>query len=403
MPDRERIERRLQGLWEITLGPEGGADRPAYSPAEAEAMLLVAGWASEQGLEPAIDRYGNLWALPADWSGPIVTSGSHVDTVPDGGRYDGALGTVLGLELAADLGAEPTQSGARAALMVCAAEEAPRFGAGTVGSRQLVGTLSAETLTQLHDDDGVTVAQALHDHLQRLRELPRIDPPPGRWQAHAEVHVAQRRELRELGVVTTVASPRRLEITVSGVSGHSGEVSMADRRDALAGAAEVVLAIERAATDEPAETVATAGTLAVTPGAISVIPGQARIGVDMRGVDGSSLDRLQRAIERSAAEIGRRRGVQVQTVLTRTGEPVELDPGMVSAGLAAAAALEIPARTTWSGAGHDAQHLNSLTPALLVFVPLHGGESHTPQEGASLDEIVHAAMLVAYVMRHLGA
>jgi hydantoinase/carbamoylase family amidase len=340
-----------------------------------------------------------------------VTSGSHVDSVPDGGRYDGALGTVLGLELAADLAADlaaglggrPTEGGARAALMVCAAEEAPRFGAGTVGSRQLVGTLSPAALTQLHDADGVTAAEALRDHLERLVDLPRIDPPVARWRAHAEVHVAQRWELRELGVVTTVASPRRLEITVSGVSGHSGEVSMADRRDALAGAAEIVLAIEQAATAEPAETVATAGTLTVTPGAISVIPGQARIGVDMRGVDGASLDRLQRATEQRAAEIGRRRSVNVQTVLTRAGEPVELDPGMVAAGLAAAEALEIPARTTWSGAGHDAQHLSSLTPALLVFVPLHGGESHTPQEGANLDEIVHAAMLVAYVMRHLGA
>jgi N-carbamoyl-L-amino-acid hydrolase len=403
MPDRERIERRLQALWEIALGPQGGADRPAYSVAEAEAMLLVAGWATEQGLEPGIDRYGNLWALPADWSGPIVTSGSHVDTVPDGGRYDGALGTVLGLELAADLGAEPTPTGARAALMVCAAEEAPRFGAGTVGSRQLVGTLSPEALTELHDADGVTVAQALHDHLERLAGLPRIDPPVGRWRAHAEVHVAQRRELRELGIVTTVASPRRLEITVTGESGHSGEVSMADRRDALAGAAEIVLAIERAAREEPAGTVATAGTLTVTPGAISVIPGQTRIGLDMRGIDGSSLDRLQRITERAAAEIGHRRGLQVQTVLTRAGEPVELDPEMVSAGLAAAEALGISARTTWSGAGHDAQHLNSLTRALLVFVPLHGGESHTPHEGADLNEIVHAAMLVAYVLRNVDA
>jgi N-carbamoyl-L-amino-acid hydrolase len=403
MPDRERIERRLQALWEIALGPQGGADRPAYSVAEAEAMLLVAGWATEQGLEPGIDRYGNLWALPPDWSGPIVTSGSHVDTVPDGGRYDGALGTVLGLELAADLGAEPTPTGARAALMVCAAEEAPRFGAGTVGSRQLVGTLSPEALTELHDADGVTVAQALHDHLERLAGLPRIDPPVGRWRAHAEVHVAQRRELRELGIVTTVASPRRLEITVTGESGHSGEVSMADRRDALAGAAEIVLAIERAAREEPAGTVATAGTLTVTPGAISVIPGQTRIGLDMRGIDGSSLDRLQRITERAAAEIGHRRGLQVQTVLTRAGEPVELDPEMVSAGLAAAEALGISARTTWSGAGHDAQHLNSLTRALLVFVPLHGGESHTPHEGADLNEIVHAAMLVAYVLRNVDA
>ena len=194
------------------------------------------------------------------------------------------------------------------ALMVCAAEEAPRFGAGTVGSRQLVGTLSPEALTQLHDADGVTVAEALHDHLERLADLPRIDPPLGRWRAHAEVHVAQRRELRELGVVTTVASPRRLEITVTGESGHAGEVSMADRRDALAGAAEIVLAIEQAATAEPAETVATAGTLTVTPGAISVIPGQARIGVDMRGIDGRSLDRLQRVTEQRAAEIGRAAG-----------------------------------------------------------------------------------------------
>ena len=403
MPDRERIERRLEALWEIALGPDGGADRPAYSPAESEAMLLVAGWASEHGLEPGVDRYGNLWALPPDWSGPIVTSGSHVDTVPDGGRYDGALGTVLGLELVADLGAEPTPAGARAALMVCAAEEAPRFGAGTVGSRQLVGTLSTEALATLHDADGVTIAQALHDHLQRLAELPRIDPPVGRWRAHAEVHVAQRRELRELGVVTTVASPRRLEITVTGESGHAGEVSMVERRDALAGAAEIVLAIERAAREEPAGTVATAGTLTVTPGAISVVPGQARIGVDMRGIDGSSLDRLQRITERGAAEIGRRRNVSVETVLTRSGEPVELDPEMVSAGLAAAQALGIPARTTWSGAGHDAQHLSALTAALLVFVPLHGGESHTPQEGANLDEIVHAAMLVAYVLQKIGA
>src|SRR3984885_3730513 len=120
MPDRERIERRLQALWEIALGPEGGADRPAYSPAEGEAMLLVAGWASEHGLDPAIDRYGNLWALPADWTGPIVTSGSHVDTVPDGGRYDGALGTVLGLELVDDLG-DRGPGEVRPGLLVCAA------------------------------------------------------------------------------------------------------------------------------------------------------------------------------------------------------------------------------------------------------------------------------------------
>jgi hydantoinase/carbamoylase family amidase len=403
MSDRDRIERRLQALWEIRLGPGGGADRPAYSAAEAEAMRLVAGWAADDGLEPGIDRFGNLWALPRGWDGPLVTGGSHVDTVPDGGRYDGALGTVLGLELAAALGDQPTAGGARAGVMICAAEEAPRFGAGTVGSRQLVGTLSPDALAQLRDADGVTIADARDDYLGRLGDLARIEPPLHRWRAHAEVHVAQRRALRELGVVTTVASPRRLQITVSGESGHAGEVSMSDRRDALAAAAEIVLAIERAAGEEPPETVATTGTLEVTPGAVSVIPGTVRLGVDMRGTDGGSLHRLERAVRAHAAEIGERRGVGVETTLTRAGEPVELDADLVSAALTAAESLRIPARTTWSGAGHDAQHLNALAPALLVFVPLHGGESHTPQEGANLNEIVHAVALEEYVFRHLDA
>ncbi|MGH2890141.1 MAG: hypothetical protein ACRDNJ_10985, partial [Solirubrobacteraceae bacterium] len=127
MPDPDRIDRRLEALWEVARGPGGGADRPAYSSPESEAMLLVAGWAREHGLDPAVDLHGNLWALPADWRGPVVTAGSHVDTVPDGGRYDGALGTVLGLELVADLAAGDgdRDGAARAGLLVCAAEEAP--------------------------------------------------------------------------------------------------------------------------------------------------------------------------------------------------------------------------------------------------------------------------------------
>ena len=116
-------------------------------------MLLVAGWAADAGLQPGIDHFGNLWALPEGWSGPLVTSGSHVDTVPDGGRYDGALGTVLGLELVHDLSAERDWD-ARAGLLVCAAEEAPRFGAGTIGSRSLVGTLPESALAGLSTSSG---------------------------------------------------------------------------------------------------------------------------------------------------------------------------------------------------------------------------------------------------------
>ena len=392
MPDADRIVARLEALWEIALGPGGGADRPAYSPAEAEAMRLVAGWAREAGLAPGIDPHGNLWALPAGSSGPVVTSGSHVDTVPDGGRYDGALGTVLGLELVEDL------EDGRAGILICAAEEAPRFGAGTIGSRLMVGSLDPAVLTQLHDAGGVSADAALAEYLDALGDLPRIAPPVERVRAHAEVHVAQRRELRELGIVTRVASPRRFELRITGQAGHSGEVSMEARRDALAAAAEVVLAIEAAARAEPAETVATVGVISVAPGAVSVIPGQARLAIDVRGIASDSLGRLDAAIRERVAEIGERRGVGHALVLTRAGEPVALDPGLANAALRAAERLGIPAQETWSGAGHDAQHLNALAPCLLTFVPLHGGESHTPQEGAAMHEILEAGQVVAAVL-----
>ena len=357
-------------------------------------MTLVATWAREAGLAPGLDAHGNLWALPSGWAGPLVTSGSHVDTVPDGGRYDGALGTVLGLELARELEDE-TAAGARAGVLVCAAEEAPRFGAGTVGSRLLVGTLAESALHDLHDAGGTSAADARAEYLAALAELPRVLPPTSRLLAHAEVHVAQRRALRELGVVTRVASPRRFEVLIEGESGHSGEVSMEARHDALAAAAELVLAVEAAALTENPETVATVGTLAVSPGAVSVIPGRARLGIDVRGIDSASLDRLDAAIRARVAELAARRGVAADLQLVRAGEPVGLDQRLADLALATAQRLGIPACETWSGAGHDAQHLAALMPTLLLFVPLEGGESHTPQEGASQTDILNAALIAS--------
>jgi beta-ureidopropionase / N-carbamoyl-L-amino-acid hydrolase len=173
---------------------------------------------------------------------------------------------------------------------------------------------------------------------------------------------------------------------------------MEARRDALAAAAEVVLAIEDAARAEPPETVATVGVLTVSPGAVSVIPGETRLAIDVRGISSESLDRLDGAIRARVAEIGERRGLAHDLVLTRAGEPVALDAGLARAAREAAARLQVPARETWSGAGHDAQHLNALIPCLLTFVPLHGGESHTPQEGAAMDEILQAGRLIAAVL-----
>src|SRR3954453_23177375 len=181
--DGARIAARLDALWEIAQAPGGGADRPAYSPAEAEAMRLVAGGAAEARLPAALDDHGNLWALP-DADRPVVTSGSHVDTVPAGGRYDGALGTVLALEAAMALAG-------RAGVLTCAAEEAPRFAAGTLGSRLLTGALDEAGLDGMRDATGTTAAAARAAFLAELDDLPRLPGPPalGRLKAHAEVHI----------------------------------------------------------------------------------------------------------------------------------------------------------------------------------------------------------------------
>ena len=399
--DGARIGARLDALWDVARGPGGGADRPAWSPAEARAMRLVAGWAADAGVRPALDRHGNLWALP-DAGGPLVSSGSHVDTVPDGGRHDGALGTVLALEAAVALGATRP-----VAVLVCAAEEAPRFGAGTLGSRLLTGALDERDLDGMADAGGITAAAARAAFLAELDEVPRLDDPPlQRIAAHAEVHIEPRHELRRrgarLGVVGRIAAPHRHEITVEGEAGHAGEVAMDERRDALAAAAELVLAVEEAARDAAGRwpaTVATVGRLDARPGAISVIPARVTLGVDIRGIEAEAITAVEAALERAADGLAARRGVRVERRLLRGGDPIVLDERLAGLALEAGRRRDLAPVRTHSGAGHDAGHLAAACPAALLFVPLAGGQSHTPEEHADPADVEAAGRVLIDLLR----
>lgn len=366
-------------------------------------MRLVAGWAREAGLRAGLDFAGNLWALPPDPSAPLVSSGSHVDTVPAGGRLDGALGTVLALEAAEAL-REGTSGGAQMALLVCAAEEAPRFGAGTVGSRTLLGTLPEADLDDLRDAAGVSVREARAGYLDALADLERLEEPPlERLRAHLEAHVELRARLHangaQLGVVERVAVPRRRQITLTGEAGHAGEVPIAGRHDALAAAAELVLALERAAVSEAAHgSLAGVARLVVEPGALGVIPGRVVLGLEVRGVDVESMARVEAALAHALAGVGERRGVRVEDEVLRFGDPVALDPGLVEAALEAAERRGVAAERALSGAGHDAQHLAAVVPAGMLFVPLEAGESHTPHEEVLLEEAVAAGEVLIDVL-----
>ena len=389
-PDVDRVLGRIEEIFALAPGPNGGASRPAFSGAEARAMLLVAGWAREAGLEAAVDSRGNLWCLPPG-DAPCVTGGSHVDTVPDGGRYDGPLGTVLAVEAAARAGGER-------GILVCAAEEASRFGAGTLGSRALTGKLSDAYLSGLRDAEGQDALSARSAFLEALGELPRLERAPlKRISAHVEVHIEQRADLRRrglsLGVATSVAGPVRHRLRFLGEVAHAGETPAGRRRDALCAAAETVLLAERLGREHAPETTATVGTLDVSPNSLTSIPGEAELGLDVRGVRPGGARLLLEELLRGAREAAAGRGVHLQEGPISASEPTEMDGSMVAAVEEACARLGVRCGRCVSFAGHDAQHLAAAAPAALVFVASENGVSHAPGEAVA-EEDVGAALRV---------
>ena len=394
-PGVVRVLERIEEIFALAPGSDGGASRPAFSEAEARAMLLVAGWAREAGLGAAVDPHGNLWCLPpgsATGGAPCVTGGSHVDTVPDGGRYDGPLGTVLAVEAAA-------RTGGNRGVLVCAAEEASRFGAGTLGSRALTGKLSDADLSRMRDPEGRDALSARSGYLDALGELPRLARAPlERVSLHTEVHIEQRADLRgrglSLGVATAVAGPVRHGLRFVGEVAHAGETPAGRRRDALCAAAETVLLAEKLGQEHAPETTATVGTLDVRPNSLTSIPGLAELGADVRGIRPGGARLLLEELLRGAREAADKRGVLLRDEPISEADPTEMDGAMVAAVEEACARLGVRCGRCVSFAGHDAQHLAAVVPAALVFVASENGVSHAPGEAVAGEDVGAALELL---------
>lgn len=393
-----RVQDRIEELYALAPGDGAGANRPAFSNQEAEAMLLVADWARQAGLAPGVDPFGNLWCLPPG-DGPFVTSGSHVDTVPDGGRLDGPLGTVLALEAAEQV------TGQRGVL-VCAAEEAARFGTGTLGSRCMTGKLSDDDLARMRDADGRDALSARAEYLDALRELPGFEQAPlERVLAHVEVHIEQRADLRErglsIGIATTIAGPVRHRLSFAGEVAHAGETPAAERRDALCAAAETVLLTEKLCREYAPHTTATAGTLRIHPNALTSIPGAAELGVDIRSVEAGGARRLLRDLLRGARAAADSRGVTLGEEPLSASEPTVMDAAMARAAERACDGLGVRCGRVVSFAGHDAQHVAGVAPAALLFVASENGVSHAPGEAADWRDVEAALAVLVELMRGL--
>jgi hydantoinase/carbamoylase family amidase len=394
---------RLASL--ATLGATAdGIDRALFTAAERAAREQFVRWAREGGLSIEQDGVGNVFArLDGLEPGPPVQCGSHLDTVKDGGAYDGAYGVIGGLEALRRIASSGEKPRRALEVVAWAGEEGSRFPLGCLGSAVYAGLTPFDDVAALVADDGETFASALRGPNGLLDGVPvraGFPPPVAYVELHIEQGPVMERAGARLGIVSAIAGQRRFAVVVEGVAGHAGTVPMTGRADALCAASEIVLAVERVAR-EMSDTVATVGRLVVEPNQTNIVPGRVTFRIDLRSVDDAFIDAADREIRAHAARIAARRGaaVTIETIERRATVPMETR--MRSLVRTACAALDPNAIALASGAGHDAMCVAHVAPTAMIFVPSIGGRSHVGDERTAPADLDLGADALAAVL--LGA
>ena len=404
--DPGRLWARLMRLAEVGALPGGGVDRQALTAGEAEAWRLVIGWAQEAGLQPGSDRAGNLFlTLPGrDRSLAPVLAGSHLDTQPPDGRFDGAFGVLAALEAAAAM-AEAGRVPARDLVVVAwMNEEGSRFAPGMMGSEVFAGARTLEQVRATRDAAGTSVAQAL-DALHGA--FPHLAPAAPGFPVHAylEAHIEQgpvlERDGTVIGVVTGIQGKTTWEVRIDGAEGHAGTLAMADRQDAVAAFARVAAALHGEIGTADPDVKLTLGRVQVEPNAPSVVPGRVVFRIDLRHPDFDTLARIGARIE----DLARLQAppCTIQTRRLVDAPPDVFDPGLQQRITEAAATLGSPARPILSAAGHDARQLAPLCPAAMIFIPCRNGISHAETEWSDPAHVEASARVLAAVLADLTA
>jgi hydantoinase/carbamoylase family amidase len=391
----ERVRARLAELAQIGDDPDGGITRLAYSESEREAHDRVRAWAGESGASCSVDPAGNSVAIFKSGT-PYFLIGSHLDTVRQGGRYDGAAGVVAALEVAEAVGA--LHCGLR--VVAFAAEEGARFGRPTIGSSLAAGLLDARALGRLRDADGVTpLAAAAAVGLDLAEAESWLDDDVA---CYFELHIEQGRQLEagaaRLGLVDAIAGSVRILFECTGRADHSGATPMRMRADALTAASELVLAVEQAGRRHRS-TVATVGRIDVSPNSVTTIPGHVTLSVDLRDIDPDLQRRAARHVLGAAAEIAARRRLMIRPDVIADQPPIVLPSWPRAILYEECRARHLAFRVLSSGAGHDAAVVAQRAPAAMVFIPCVDGVSHSPREQASPDDVALAGELLCSGLR----
>jgi N-carbamoyl-L-amino-acid hydrolase len=408
----ERLWASLMEMARVGALPNGGCDRQALTDKDGEARRLLRRWCEEIGLALSVDRLGNMAFRREgrDQSRPPVAIGSHLDTQPTGGKFDGALGVLAGLEIMRALHEAGAETEAPLLLVNWTNEEGARFAPPMMGSGAAMGILPEAEILAKRAGDGAMFG----DELRRIGWAGEADPASLRdIGAYLELHIEQGPVLEDegfdVGVVTHALAQSWFEVAVQGAESHGGS-RMAGRRDALMAAAPLLSAVEeialaaRGADGEVGR--GTVGQLDVHPGSRNVSPGRVRFSVDMRHGDPAQLEWMGRELASRAAATASRRGVSIEVAPFWHSPPTPFDAALAQRARDAAAARGLRWRDIPTGIGHDAVYVARRVPAVMVFAPCHGGISHNEAESitpewatAGLQVLADAALATAGLVR----
>jgi allantoate deiminase len=404
--DPSRLEQYIEMLGTIGLQAGGGIVRPVYSPAWVQARKQLAGWMSAAGLEVREDAVGNLFGRlrgTIDDTRTILT-GSHIDTVKLGGRFDGALGilsALIALQTLREQAGKPQRSLEMVALCE---EEGSRFQAHYWGTRGMLGLIHDKDLHALRDDDGLSIAEAMQAaglSPERYREAMRQD-----LDVFLELHIEQGRilydEQIDIGIVESITGLHRQLVTVLGRADHAGTTPMNLRRDAFQGAALMAIEITRVVEQKGWPAVVTMGKWEVRPGAVNIVPGEVRFSLDLRHPDEATKQALVEAIRTTCETIAKQRELSVSIETTGNSLPAHMDSQLQQVLVQSAQACGAAWKFMPSGAGHDSELMARRVPTAMLFVPSVEGRSHSAAEYTTLEDAVRGATVLATALYQLA-
>jgi len=407
--DQQRLQAEIDELAQITEAEPPVVTRIVFSAADLRARAWFAAKCKEAGLELRADAVGNTFAR---WQGsnlaaPAVGTGSHIDAIPNAGKFDGVVGVIGGLEAIRALQRANFRPKYSIELVLFTSEEPTRFGIGCLGSRLLSGTLSPQLAAQLTDSNGDSLEIVRHA-AGFTGDLASALMLATHYKAFVELHIEQGPILEQqkipLGIVQKIAAPASAKILVEGSGGHAGALLMPERKDALCAASELILAVESAAcaTGAP-DTVATVGICEVFPGAVNSVPSRVRLSLDVRDTDLARRDAVMQKIAQISEEIASKRGVSIRSDLLNADPPADCAP-LVTRALAEACRRQgFPFLEMVSRAYHDSLFMSRIAPTAMLFIPCRNGWSHRPDEYAAPEDVARGALVLADTLARLAA